>query len=63
MVRKIKYGKILVVVFITVVIWVWADLALDEKLTVSNVNITVAHGDIEITTNGSSPAKVSIIAR
>lgn len=31
-IRKINYGKILVVVFITVLIWVWADLALDEEL-------------------------------
>jgi hypothetical protein len=40
MVKKVKYGKILVVVFITVLIWVWADLALDEVFSVSNVNIT-----------------------
>jgi hypothetical protein len=30
--RKIKYGKIAVVIFLTVLIWVWADLALDEEL-------------------------------
>lgn len=42
MVKKVNYGKILVVIFITVLIWVWADLALDEKLSVSNVNINVA---------------------
>jgi hypothetical protein len=40
MVKKVKYGKILVVVFITVLIWVWADLALDEVFSVSSVNIT-----------------------
>jgi hypothetical protein len=40
MVKKVNYGKILVVVFITVLIWVWADLALDEVFSVSNVNIT-----------------------
>lgn len=32
MVKKVNYGKILAVVFITVLIWVWADLALDEEL-------------------------------
>ena len=42
MVKKVKFGKIVVVVFITVLIWVWADLALDEELTVSNVNISIA---------------------
>lgn len=30
MLGKIKYGKIAIVVFLTVLIWVWADLALDE---------------------------------
>ena len=40
MVKKVNYGKILVVVFITVLIWVWADLALDEVFSVSSVNIT-----------------------
>ncbi len=33
MARKIKYGKIAIVIFLTVLIWVWADLALDETLT------------------------------
>lgn len=40
MVKKVNYGKILVVIFITVLIWVWADLALDEVFSVSSVNIT-----------------------
>lgn len=40
MVKKANYGKILVVVFITVLIWVWADLALDEVFPVSGVIIT-----------------------
>ncbi len=42
MVKKVNYGKILAVVFITVLIWVWADLALDEEFSVSSVNINVA---------------------
>ncbi len=40
MIKKTNYGKILVVVFITVLIWVWADLALDEVFSVSGVGIT-----------------------
>jgi len=28
--RKLKYGKIAIVVFLTVLIWVWADITLDE---------------------------------
>jgi len=42
MARRIKLGKIAIVIFITVLIWVGADLALDETLTVSGVPITVA---------------------
>jgi len=34
MARKIKYGKVAIVVLITVLIWVWADLAQDETYTV-----------------------------
>jgi len=40
--QKIKFGKISAIIFLTVLIWVWADLALDEQITVSNVIITVA---------------------
>ncbi|MBN2020342.1 MAG: hypothetical protein JW749_08960 [Sedimentisphaerales bacterium] len=34
--------KIVATVILTVLIWVWADLALDEELTVSNARLTVA---------------------
>lgn len=40
--RRTKYGKIAGVVFITVLIWIWADLAVTEKLTVSNGTLTIA---------------------
>lgn len=33
MARKIKFGKIAIVVFLTALIWIWADLALDETLS------------------------------
>ena len=42
MIKKIKYGKILVIVLLTVLIWVWTDLALDEEFTVSGVEISIA---------------------
>jgi len=32
MAKKIKYSKITIVIFLTVLIWVWADLAVDETL-------------------------------
>ncbi len=39
MLGKIKYGKIAIVIFLTILIWVWADLALDEPHSVSNARI------------------------
>jgi hypothetical protein len=43
MVKNPKLGKISIVVFLTVLIWVWSDLAQDEPMSLSNyVTITVA---------------------
>ncbi|MHC4526343.1 MAG: hypothetical protein ACYS29_00585 [Planctomycetota bacterium] len=41
MFRNVKYGKILVVVFLTALIWVVADLAKTEELTVPHATLTV----------------------
>ena len=38
---KIKYGKAVIVVFLTALIWVWADLAQDDTYTVRNAKISV----------------------
>ena len=40
--KDIKYGKILAVIFLTVLIWVWTDRALDEEYSVSGASISVA---------------------
>ncbi|MHC4544479.1 MAG: hypothetical protein ACYTDW_05925 [Planctomycetota bacterium] len=48
MMRKPKYGKIVIVVFITILIWIWADRALDEELPVSNVAISVVKSNPEL---------------
>lgn len=43
MVKNPKLGKISIVVFLTVLIWVWSDLAQDESMSLSNyVTVTVA---------------------
>jgi len=42
MAKKIKVGKMLLVIFLTLLIWVWADLALDEQFTISGATITIA---------------------
>ena len=41
MARKIKYSKIAIVIFLTVLIWVSTDLALDEELQIPQVTINV----------------------
>jgi len=43
MIKKIKYGKLLAVVFLTCLIWVWADRRLDEDYVVRDkVMISIA---------------------
>ena len=42
MARKVKYGKIAIVIFLTVLIWVWADLAQDQEWPVPKLAISVA---------------------
>jgi len=42
MIRKIKYGKIAIVIFLTILIWVWVDLALDVEYTAPKATIDVA---------------------
>jgi len=42
MARKVKYGKIAIVIFLTVLIWVWADLGQDEEWPVPKLAISVA---------------------
>jgi len=41
-VKKIKFGKVFIVVFLTALIWVWADLAQDEQLTLPDVVVEMA---------------------
>ncbi len=42
MTTKIKYGKISIVVFLTALIWVWADLAQDEQIELSGIVVQLA---------------------
>ncbi len=39
---RFRIGKILAVIFLTLLIWVWADLAQDEKLSITNAEIIIA---------------------
>jgi hypothetical protein len=63
MLRKIKYGKIAVVIFLTVLIWVWADLALDEILPDKPATIVVdesANPKLWVSFNQASSADIKI---
>jgi hypothetical protein len=60
MMRKPKYGKIVIVVFITILIWVWADLALDDDLPVSNVTIRVVKSNPQLWVSFDDASSVTI---
>lgn len=40
--KNVKFGKVSIVVFLTILIWVWADLAQDERMILSDVVVEVA---------------------
>jgi hypothetical protein len=62
MIRKIKFGKIAIVIFLTVLIWVWTDLDLDEELTVPRITISVAHSpELLVSFNGQPEALINNI--
>ncbi|MCP4609153.1 MAG: hypothetical protein GY845_10620 [Planctomycetes bacterium] len=62
MIRKIKFGKIAIVIFLTVLIWVWTDLDLDEVHTVPRVIMSVAHSpELLVSFNGQPEASINNI--
>ena len=60
MITKLKYGKIAIVVFITILIWVFADLALDKKLPISNAVISVVKSNPKLWVSFDDASSVSI---
>jgi len=60
MLRKIKYSKIAIVIFLTVLIWVWADLAQDETLSVPGATIIVAESSEDLWVSFGGKASISI---
>jgi hypothetical protein len=53
--RHINYGKIFLVIFITILIWVWADQAQDQEYTFENVILKAERSlasDLWLTING-----------
>jgi len=60
MLRKIKYSKIAIVIFLTILIWVWADLALDETFPVPGATIIVAESNPNLWVSFGGKASISI---
>jgi len=63
-IRKVNLGKIAIVGFLTVLIWVWSDLALDERLEIQNTRITVAKStdpSLWVSFDGQQSAVVSTV--
>jgi len=60
MLRKIKYSKIAIVIFLTILIWVWADLALDETFPVPGATIIVAESNPNLWVSFGGKASTSI---
>lgn len=61
--KRIKYGKLLIVIFLTALIWVRADLALQQDVTISNITIALAKStpDLWISFDGESSANIKKI--
>jgi hypothetical protein len=60
MLKKIKYSKIAIVIFLTVLIWVWADLALDETVSVPGATIIVVESSADLWVSFGTKASTSI---
>jgi hypothetical protein len=58
MLRKIKFGKIAIVIFLTVLIWVWTDLDLDEEHIVPRATISAAHSQELLVSFSGQPEAV-----
>ena len=59
--KDFKYGKILAVIFLTILIWVWTDRALDEEYTVSGASISVAKSaEMEFWVRFDSESNISL---
>ncbi len=58
--KKIKYSKIAIVIFLTVLIWVWADLASDETFPVPGATILVAESSPDLWVSFGGKASISI---
>ncbi|MBN1803972.1 MAG: hypothetical protein JW837_01855 [Sedimentisphaerales bacterium] len=55
MLKKVKPGKIAIVIFLTILIWVWTDLDLDEELSGLKGSISAAYNEDLLVSFGGRP--------
>jgi hypothetical protein len=60
MLKKVKFGKVSAVVFLTVLVWVWADLASDEEDTIYSADIAIAASKPELWASFDSGSSASV---
>jgi len=60
MLKKVKFGKVSAVVFLTVLVWVWADLASDEQDTIYSADIAIATSKPELWASFDTGSSVPI---
>jgi hypothetical protein len=60
MLGKVKFSKIAVVIFLTVLIWVWTDLALDETYPVSGATIVLTDSSPQLWISFDGERSISI---
>jgi hypothetical protein len=46
--KKVKFSKIAVVLFLTILIWVWTDLALDETYTINGATLVLTESSPQL---------------
>jgi len=64
MVKDRKYGKIALVILITVLVWVWADLALDEEYSVpggARVSVAKTNPSLWVSFNGEPSVSIETV--
>jgi len=61
--RRVNYGKILLVTFITALIWVWADTAQDEQEQINNIPIQAGstEEDLWLSFDGKTSTTINIL--
>ncbi len=60
MVKKLKFSKLALVIFLTLLIWVWADRALDETRTIYNATIVLGRTKPDLLVNFPQGSSIDV---